>query len=367
MSQGKDYYRVLGVSSSANDTEVKKAYRELAKKYHPDANPDNKGASERFKDISEAYSILSDTDKRKKYDTMRKYGAFAGGGRGAGGGFGGSAGQGIKFEDIGFGGGGDGGGFGDLFSSIFGGFGGKKGPAVQAVEVKADVPFKVAAQGGKVPIVVPLNEACPSCGGSGAAKGARISKCNECGGSGHVSFGQGGFAVNRPCPKCRAKGTVASSTCGKCAGDGDVVIDKKIMVRVPPGVETGQQVRLKGQGQRSEHGGKSGDLLVTFNVKSDRFLKRDGLNITCDVPVNLAQAVLGTRVKVRTLDGKKVVLKVPPGTQPGRKFKLKGMGIKKGGRQGDQLVEITVKIPGKLDADQKQQMEALAESLGLKH
>jgi molecular chaperone DnaJ len=364
MSQGKDYYNTLGVSSGAKEPEIKKAYRDLAKKHHPDANPNNKAAAERFKEISEAYSVLSDTEKRKKYDTMRKYGAFSGGGRGQGG-FGG--GQGIKFEDLGFGGAGDGGGFGDIFSSIFGGFGGKKEPAAQAVEVKAEIPFKVAASGGQVPIVVQLNEACPTCGGSGAAPGAKVTTCSECEGRGQVSFGQGGFAVNRPCPKCRAKGTVASQTCGKCSGDGEVAIEKRIMVKVPAGVEAGQQVRLRGQGQRAGKGGRPGDILVTFSVKKDRFLKRDGMNVTCNVPINLAQAVLGTRVKVRTLDGKKVVLKIPPGTQPGRKFKLKGMGISKNGKKGDQLVEIAVKIPSRLGNDQKKKMEEFAESLDLKH
>ena len=298
---------------------------------------------------------------------MRRYGAFAGGAGGRGqGGFGG-AGSGIKFEDFGFGGRGDGGGFGDLFSSIFGGFSGKKEPTAEPLGVTAEVPFKVAALGGKVPIVVPLNEACPACGGSGAAPGSKISKCTECNGQGQISFGQGGFAVKRPCPKCRGKGTVVSQICGKCVGDGDVSINKRIMVKVPPGVETGQQVRLRGQGQRSETGAKSGDIVVTFNVTKDRFLKRDGMNVVCSVPINLAQAMLGTRVKVRTLDGKKVLLKIPPGTQPGRKLKLKGMGISKNGKRGDQLVEIDVKIPNRLNDDQKKLMEALAESLRLKH
>ncbi|MFQ5552044.1 MAG: DnaJ C-terminal domain-containing protein, partial [Gemmatimonadales bacterium] len=274
---------------------------------------------------------------------------------------------GFKFEDLDLGASGGGfGGFGDLFSSIFGGFGRREEQAPE-IEVTAKVPFKVAALGGKVPITVPLEEACPTCGGSGAAAGTNISTCSECSGRGTVSFGQGGFAVNRPCPKCRGRGKVAASACPGCSGRGEVLVNKRIMVTVPPGVESGQQVRLKGQGQRSATGGKSGDILVTFAVKPDRFLRREGMNVECRIPINLAQAILGTKIKVRTLEGKKVVLRVPAGSQSGRKFRLKGMGISKNGRRGDQMVEIDVKIPSSLTEEQKKRFESFAESVGLSH
>lgn len=360
MSDGKDYYRILGVSQNSSDADIKKAYRGLAKKHHPDANPNNTAAVERFKEVSEAYSVLSDKDKRKQYDMMRKLGAFTGKT-----GFGGRRGasSSINFEDLGFGSSGGMGGIGDLFSSIFG-FGRKDEP-VPAIEITVDVPFKVAALGGKVPLNVPVTEACPSCGGSGAAAGSRVEMCSECSGRGSISFGQGGFAVNRPCPQCRGKGKTAKKPCGKCNGGGEIRVDKRIMIAVPPGADVGQQVRLKGQGQRSGTGGRAGDVLVTFRVKPDRFLKRDGLDIVCKIPINLVQAVFGTKVKVRTVEGNRVVLKVPGGTQPGRKFRLKGMGISKNGKRGDQLVEMEVKIPVKLTKEQRKLMEQFAESAKL--
>ncbi len=365
MTAGKDYYRILSVSASAKDSTIKKAYRDLAKKYHPDANPNDAGAAEHFKEISEAYGVLSDPKKRKQYDMMRKLGAFAGSAAGkasrtdrARG-----AADAFRFEDIGFGGGGGIGGLGDLFSSIFG-FGRRDQP-VPPIETSVDVPFRVAALGGKVPVRITVNEACPHCGGSGAAPGSVIDTCSECSGRGTVSFGQGSFAVNRPCPKCRGRGKIPQTLCPRCKGEGEVSITKRIMISVPAGVESGQQVRLKGQGQRNATGGQAGDVLVTFRVKSDRFLRRDGMHVVCRVPINLAQAMLGTKIKVRTVEGNRVVLRVPAGTQPGRKFRLKGMGVSKNGRRGDQLVEIEVKIPKKLEPDQEKLIKKFADSAGL--
>jgi len=210
MAPSKDYYRVLGVSRSAGKSEIKKAYRQLAKQYHPDANPDDKSSAERFKEVSEAYSVLSDPEQRKKYDLMRKLGAFTGvrGGGGPGGG--------PKFEDFGFGGLGGLGGLGDIFSSIFGR--GKREVSVEPIEMTVVLPFRIAALGGKIPVTVSVSEACPVCGGGGAAPGSKVSMCDECKGRGTVSFGQGGFAVNRPCPRCLGRGTVASKLCVKCGG-----------------------------------------------------------------------------------------------------------------------------------------------------
>ncbi|NIM50100.1 MAG: molecular chaperone DnaJ [Gemmatimonadales bacterium] len=357
----KDYYQVLGVPDKASSGEIKKAYRSLAKKYHPDANPNNKAAAERFKEISEAYTVLSDADKRKQYDTMRKYGAFGGG---AGGAWSGRPG-GVRFEDLDFGGFPGFGGLGDLFSSIFGK--GKRTAAPEPIEVVVDISFRVAALGGKVPVTIGVTEACPTCGGSGAAPGAQVSTCQECKGRGTVTFGQGGFAVTRPCPACRGRGKVASEACSQCGGQAEVSVNKRLLVTVPPGTDSGQKVRLKGQGQRGQDGRAAGDLVVTFQVQPDRFFRREGLDIYCTVPVNFAQAALGTKLKVRTLDGRHVVVKIPRGTQPGRKFRIRGQGIEKNRRRGDQFVEIAVTIPDKLTAEQEEVLKQFADQVGLKY
>jgi molecular chaperone DnaJ len=360
MSQQKDYYQILGVPESATRDQVKRSYRKLAKKYHPDANPGDKAAEARFKEISEAYAVLSDDDKRKQYDRLRKYGAFAAGPRGAPGG------SGIRFEEFDFKDLGGLGGIGDLFSSIFGGGEGRREAKAESVETVVTIPFRVAALGGKVPVVVPVTESCPTCGGSGAAAGARLSACAECKGTGQVSFGYGGFAVKRPCPACRGKGRVASERCGTCQGAGDVRTEKRIMIDVPPGSDSGTRLRLKGHGPRARSGA-DGDLLVSFQVEPDRFFTREGVDVHCTVPINVAQAVLGTRLKVRTLDGKHVVLRIPPGTQPGRKFRIKGQGIEKNGARGDQLVEISVEVPSRLSAEQEAKLREFADAAGLRY
>jgi len=355
----KDYYQILGVSPSAGEPEIKKAYRRLAKQYHPDARPGDAASAERFKEVNEAYSVLSDADKRKQYDLMRKFGplgAAAGGRRGARGG-------GPPFQEAEFGFGGFG-GLGDLFSSIFGR--GRKAD-VEPIELSVEIPFRVAALGGKVPVTVQVTETCPRCGGTGAAPGASVSVCAECHGRGEISFGQGGFAVRRPCPVCRGRGRVASHPCPTCHGQTEVAVNRRIMVTVPPGTESGHRVRLKGQGQRHPSGGAPGDVLITVQVEPDRFFKRDGLDLRCTVPINLAQAVLGTKLRVRTLDGRRVVLKIPPGTGPGRKFRIRGQGIERNGQRGDQLVEITVTVPEQLTAEQERLFREFAEKAGLKH
>ena len=364
MAAPKDYYKALGVPESATAEDIKKAYRRLAKKHHPDANPNTTGASDRFKELSEAYSVLSDADKRKQYDMMRKYGAFSGAGSrggtaGRGDPFGGTGG-GVRFEDFST----DFGGLGDLFSSIFG-----RGKRVEAepIEISVEVPFRVAALGGKVPVSIPVTDRCPTCGGSGAAPGAKVTTCRECSGRGTVTFGQGGFAVQRPCPVCRGKGKVASEACKTCHGAGEVTGDRRIMITVPPGTDSGHRVRLKAQGQPSTAGEAPGDLQVTFQVQADPFLRRVGLDLYCTVPINLAQAMLGTKIRVRTVDGKRVVLKVPPGTQPARQFRIKGQGIERNGARGDQFVEIAVEMPAKMSAEEQKLFEQFADKAGLKH
>ena len=212
-----------------------------------------------------------------------------------------------------------------------------------------------------------MTGACPGCGGGGAAPGATVSSCPECQGRGTISFGQGGFAVNRPCPLCRGRGKIPSEKCQVCGGGGEVRTEKTVMITVPPGTETGTKVRFKGQGEAGAGGASPGDLLVTFEVQPDRFFSRHGLDVACQVPINLAQAVLGTKIKVRTLDGKKVVLTIPAGTAAGKKFRVKGMGITKGERVGDQLVEIAVSMPETLSPDQEALFRQFAESTGLTH
>ena len=369
MAPQKDYYHVLGVPESATPEQIKRAYRKLAKKHHPDANLNDRTAGEKFKELSEANAVLSDAEKRQQYDRLRKYGAFVGGPRGPGAGGPTGAPGGFRVEDLDLGDLGAFGGLGDLFSSIFGGERRKpSGPERgESVETVVSIPLRVAALGGKVPIVVPVTEACGTCGGSGAAPGATLSLCGECKGTGTISFGQGGFSVKRPCPACRGRGRTAAQRCGACAGVGDVRVEKRVMITVPPGTDNGSKIRLKGQGPRGTGGAEAGDLIVTFQVEPDRFFAREGMDVHCRVPINVAQAILGTKLKVRTLDGKHVVLRIPPGSQPGRKFRIKGQGVEKGGVRGDQIVEITVEVPAKLTPEQEELVRRFAEEAGLKH
>jgi molecular chaperone DnaJ len=367
MAAARDYYQILGVSETATVDEIKKAFRRLAKQYHPDRNPNNQ-AADRFKEINEAHDVLSDAEKRKKYDQLRRYGAFAGagtsrrpGGPTGSGGVGGGGGDfaaDFDLSDLG-----SFGGLGDLFSSIFGRRGtGRSDDAEEAVEATVSIPFRVAALGGKVPVTLPMTEVCPTCGGNGAAPGATISTCPECKGRGIVSFGQGSFAVNRPCPVCRGRGKVPSVRCPTCQGGGEVRVQKRLTITVEPGTEDGMRVRLTGQGTKGR-----GDVVVVFRVEPDRFFRREGLDIICVVPINLAQALLGSRIKVKTLDGRKVVLKLPPGTQHGQKFRIAGQGIEKNGRRGDQFVEVRVEIPEHLTPEQEAALKTFAEKTGLRY
>ena len=358
MAPQRDYYQVLGVPETATTDEIKKAFRRLAKQHHPDRNPNNPQSAERFKEINEAHDVLSDAAKRKKYDQLRRYGAFAGAGGGDRRGPGpNDSGADFDLSDLG-----SFGGLGDIFSSIFGRRGGAKEPDAEEIETTVAIPFRVAALGGKVPITLTLSEVCPTCSGKGAAPGATISTCPECKGRGTISFGQGGFAVNRPCPVCRGKGTVPSQRCGTCQGSGDVRVEKPITVTIPPGTEDGTRLRLKHQGAKGR-----GDVVVQIHVEPDRFFRREGLDVICVVPITLAQALLGSRIKVKTLDGKKVVLKLPPGTQHGQKFRIPGQGIEKNGRRGDQYVEVHVEIPEHLTEDQQAAFKTFAEKAGLKY
>ena len=380
MAQNKDFYAVLGVSASASQDEIKKQYRKLAARYHPDKNPNDAKAADRFKEISEAYQVLGDADRRKQYDQMRQLGAFGGfggGGRagprpGAGAPGGGGAGGNFHFEDFDIGGLG---GLGDIFSSMFGGGGATGGTRArsrgpergQDVEMQLEVPFRVAALGDKIPVELEVNEECPTCKGSGAAPGAKLQTCPECSGRGTISFGQGGFAVQRPCPMCLGRGQVPTERCPTCGGSGEVRTRKKVLITVPAGTDSGSRIRLKGQGGRGQHNGPPGDLVITFQVQPDRFFKREGLDVIAPVPINIAQATLGSRISVKTLDGKRVAIKIPPGTSTGKRFRVRGQGLEKDGAKGDLIVQVDVQVPEKLTEDQEKAMKEFAEASGLKY
>jgi molecular chaperone DnaJ len=378
MAQSKDFYAVLGVPSTATQDEIKKAYRKLAKQYHPDANANDPKAAERFKEISEANNVLGDAEKRKQYDEMRRLGAFGGfGGFGGAGAPRGSPGQrstaganpNVNFQDFDIGGLG---GLGDLFGSIFGG--GARGQSRpsgpqrgQNIETSLEIPFRTAARGGKVPVDLEVNEECGTCRGSGAAPGATMKTCPECSGRGSVSFGQGGFAVNRPCPVCLGRGQVPSQPCPTCTGTGEVRTRKKVLITVPAGVDTGSKIRLKGQGGKGSSNGPPGDLLITFTVQGDKFYQRQGLDIIANLPLNIAQATLGSKVSVNTLEGKKVVIRIPAGTASGKRFRVRGQGIHKGPQSGDLIVEVKIEAPEKLSEEQERIMKEFAAAGGMKY
>ncbi len=381
MANGKDFYAVLGVAASASADEIKKQYRRLAKQYHPDSNSGDPKASERFKEISEAYGTLGDADKRKQYDEMRRLGAFGGFGtrqssgarpgtsgfssRAAGGRPGSAGSSNFDFDVGGIG------GLGDLFSTMFGaGAAGRRqrGPEPgQTIERTVEVPFRIAVTGGKVPVELEVSEECVTCHGSGGAPGATSKTCDECGGRGTISFGQGGFAVNRPCPACMGRGVIPSEPCPTCKGAGQVRARRKVLITVPSGAESGLKLSLRGQGGRGASGGKPGDLVITFQVVPDRFFTREGLDLIAKVPINVAQATLGSRVSVRTVDGRKVAVRIPAGTPSGKRFRVPAQGVAKEGKTGDLIVEVAITVPDHLNDAQEQAMKDFAEASGLKY
>ncbi len=364
----KDYYRILGLARDASHQAVRKAYRRLAKKYHPDRNKGSEAAEEKFKDITEANSVLGDKKKRKQYDQFREagmrggFGGFEdvsgdargrkapGGGRGA---------RGFGFEDLG--------GMGDLFSRIFGGGGGAAaGPSARQrgrdIHSQVTVPFEMATSGGKISVRVPRQQSCRRCGGSGAAAGAAAQPCPQCGGSGRVSSGQGGFSVARTCPQCFGRGKIIQTPCASCRGTGAVEELADVAVNIPAGIEEGKKLRLPGMGEPGVGGAPAGDLFMELKIRSHPTFRRDGLNIISTVTVGMADAALGTTVDVLTMDGP-VAVKVPPGTQPRQKLRLKGRGVQGAdGREGDHLAEIRVVVPKELTERQKELLRELAGS-----
>ncbi|HEX6316771.1 MAG TPA: J domain-containing protein, partial [Gemmatimonadaceae bacterium] len=323
------------------------------------------------------YQVIGDPEKRKQYDDMRRLGAFGFGGGGSPGGAGQRRGpppgarpggptdaSGFGFDIGGLG------GLGDLFSSMFGGSQRGRGRGAeqgQTVETTLEVPFRVAALGGKIPVELEVTEECGTCHGSGGAPGASVKVCPECSGRGVISFGQGGFAVNRPCPMCMGRGQVPSERCPTCNGSGEVRARKKLMVQVPTGIDSGAKIRLKGQGGRGAAGGAPGDLLITFQVQPDRFYKREGLDLIAELPLNIAQATLGSKVRVSTLDDKRVTIRIPPGTSAGKRFRIRGQGIQRDERRGDLIVQATIVAPEALSEEQQRLMKEFADSAGLKY
>lgn len=351
----RDYYEVLGVAKNAEEGEIKKAYRRIAMKFHPDRNSDDPKAEEKFKEASEAYEVLSDAEKRKNYDQFGHAGVnsqFGGSGAGPGD-FGG-------FSDI----------FSDVFGDIFGGGGGGRGGRRSGPQRGADLRYNLemsleeAVRGVEKKIRIPTLVKCEPCGGSGAKAGSKPVTCNTCGGIGQVRMQQGFFSVQQTCPNCRGKGQIISDPCSKCFGQGRTEESKTLSVKIPPGVDTGDRVRLSGEGEAGPGGGPNGDLYVQVSVREHEIFKRDGRDLYCEVPISIIDAALGGELEVPTLDGK-VKLKVPEETQSGRLFRLRGKGVTpvRGGATGDLLCRVLVETPVNLNKRQKELLRELQASM----
>ena len=346
----RDYYEVLGVSKSATADEIKKSYRRLAMKHHPDRNKDGDMASEeKFKEAKEAYEVLKDSEKRSTYDQFGHDGLRAGAGGG---------GQGEGFSDI----------FGDVFGDIFGG--GRRGGGGPQVFRGADLGYELkldleeAVMGDTVEIDVPTQISCDTCSGSGAKKGSSPESCSTCGGVGQVRMQQGFFSVQQACPGCKGIGTTISDPCGECLGRGRKRKTRTLSVKVPAGVDDGDRIRLSGEGEAGRNGGPSGDLYVELRVAKHKIFEREGVNLSCEVPISIATATLGGDVQLPTLDGH-VSLKVPCGTQSGKTFRLRGKGVTtvRDHRQGDLFAKVAVETPVNLTAEQQELLEKFDESL----
>lgn len=367
MNGNKDYYKILGVDKSAGKDEIKKQYRKLAHKYHPDKNPNNKEAEDHFKGLSEAYDVLGDEEKKKQYDQGRLFtsqGAYGAGGFQPGD-FAGSDGFGnfqggetFNASDLGdlfnlFGGGAPGGGTGRAR-------GGRRGRRGSDVEVSVNLSFDNALQGAYVPVTMSRNAACASCGGTGASPGTFPQTCPSCGGRGSVAENQGFFGISRPCPSCGGRGIIIENPCGSCGGLGSSVVPRKTRVKIPPGVADGSRIRFKGKGEPGQGGGPPGDLHVVTHVQKHPYLYRRDSNILMDLPLTFSEASLGTEANIPTLDGR-VKLKIPPGTQGGKTFRLKGKGaahLKRSGR-GDLLVTTRIVVPKKVNKHERELLEEL--------
>ena len=367
MAEKRDYYEVLGIGKNATDAEIKSAYRKLAKKYHPDLNPGNKEAEEKFKEVNEANDVLSDPQKRQRYDQFGfagvdpNYAAANGGGAGGVGG--------VDLGDI----------FGDIFGGGFGGgfggFGGgsstrtanapRKGHDIQASVI---LTFEEAAHGCSKKITINRQDTCPDCGGTGAAKGTSPETCPDCGGRGYVVTQQrtpfGVMQSQQPCSHCGGRGTIIRNPCKTCRGTGKTAARKSLEINIPAGIDDDQNIALRGQGDAGSNGGPAGDVIVHVTVKADPMFERDGYDVTIHVPITFSQAVLGDDVEVPTVDGR-IVQHIPEGTQSGTKFRLRGQGIQylNGRGRGDQYVIVDVEIPKKVTRAQREALKAFEDSM----
>ncbi len=371
MAEKRDYYEVLGIGKNATDAEIKSAYRKLAKKYHPDLNPGDKEAEEKFKEVNEANDVLSDPQKRQRYDQFGfagvdpNYAAANGGGAGGfGGGFGG-----VDLGDI----------FGDIFGGGFGGgfsgFGGGSSPRTanaprKGHDIQASVilTFEEAAHGCSKKITINRQDTCPDCGGTGAAKGTSPETCPDCGGRGYVVTQQrtpfGVMQSQQPCSHCGGRGTIIRNPCKTCRGTGKTAARKSLEINIPAGIDDDQNIALRGQGDAGSNGGPAGDVIVHVTVKADPMFERDGYDVTIHVPITFSQAVLGDDVEVPTVDGR-IVQHIPEGTQSGTKFRLRGQGIQylNGRGRGDQYVIVDVEIPKKVTRAQREALKAFEDSM----
>jgi molecular chaperone DnaJ len=363
----KDFYQVLGVSKDASAADIKKAYRKLARANHPDSNPGDKAAEERFKAIAEAYDVIGDEQKRKQYDDTRAM--FAGGG--FPGGFGGGGnGQPFDLNDL-FGGGAGGGAgtgnLGDIFGGMFGG--GRTTRRTRArrgsdIETSTTISFTDALDGVTVSLRLASEAPCPVCHGTGAKPGSQPQMCPDCEGSGMRAASVGGaFTINETCPTCRGRGIYVSDPCDACHGSGRALSDRTIQARIPAGVKDGQRIRLKGKGGKGEHGGPSGDLFVVVKVLPHPLFGRSGDDLTLTVPISFDEAALGADIAVPTITGSKVTVKVPPGTPNGRTFRVRGKGAPhKDGTRGSLLVTVEVHVPASLSGEARAAVEAYREA-----
>ena len=359
----RDYYEVLGVQKGASEEEIKKAYKKMARKYHPDLNPGDKDAEEKFKEVNEAYEVLSDSEKKARYDQFGFAGVDPNFGAG-GGGYGGGAG--FDFGDL-----------GDIFGSFFGGgFGGgqtRRNPNApqrgESIRMNLTISFEEAAFGCEKELTVDRYESCETCHGSGAAPGTSPETCPDCGGSGVVQTRRqtpmGVFASTAPCSRCGGRGKIIKEPCKDCRGSGVVRRQRKIQASVPAGIDNGQTISIRGQGHAGKNGGPAGDLLVTITVRPHELFRREGTSVLCEAPITFPQAVLGAELEIPTIDGK-VKYDIPEGTQSGTTFRLKGKGIPalNGRGRGDQYVTVYIETPRNLNREQKEALKKFAEAVG---
>ena len=361
MAEKRDYYEVLGIQKGASEDEIKKAYKKLARKYHPDMNPGDKEAEEKFKEVNEANEVLSDPEKKARYDQFGFAGVDPNYGAGAGGG---AYGGGFDFGDL-----------GDIFGRFFGGgFGGqRRNPNApqrgESIRASVSISFTEAAFGCEKSVTIERSEQCPTCKGSGCAPGTTPEICPDCHGSGTVQTRRqtpmGVFASNGPCRKCGGTGRLIHQPCSDCRGSGAVRKRRTIKVNIPAGIDHGQTISLRGQGGAGKNGGPAGDLLITVMVQPHEIFRRDGVDVFCEAPITFTQAVLGAELEIPTIDGK-VKYSIPEGTQTGTVFRLKGKGVPvlNGRGRGDQYVTVVIETPRSLNKEQKEALRRFSETLG---